>query len=219
MPARSFPLRLPRLATARTASVRWMGPVALALIASTAWAIDLDVSTQKVESALKLARGTEAARAAFHKAYMFTLTDPTVESVEVITEWRRLVKIAEARTAEGDHFFSSDTRAAEEAIRSWRRKVSVVVRLRFHPQNAYVLAPPIEVELTGLSGAVPRLDQRIDTLFALASGRSREQLPVVGAMVEAVFDAVAVGQTSRTVVVRLQSKDLASVAIDFGLLN
>jgi hypothetical protein len=193
--------------------------VSIALAASTVRAIDLDVTTAKVEAALKLARAPEAARAAFHKAYLFPVDDATVQSLEVITEWRRLVKIAEARTAGGDHFFSSDTKAAEEAIRPWRRKVAVLLQLRFHPQNVFLLAPPVEVSVVGPSGIVPSVAVHIDTIFAPGSGRPRERLAVAGAMVEAVFDAEVVGQTAGRVVVRLQDQQLASVPVDFGRLD
>ena len=127
--------------------------------------------------------------------------------------------MGEERIASGDHMFEQGGRMVEDALRPYRRRVSVVARVRFPPQNAYATAPPIDIALTGTSGDVPRLDVRSNTQYAMASGAANQQLPLIGVDGEAVFDATAIGQTLRTAIVRLNGKELARVAIDFSRLD
>lgn len=187
--------------------------------ASTLGAINLDVTPGRMEAALRVARGSEAERAAFHRAYVLALSNPIVERMEVVTELRRVVQMAEERIAIGDHMFAATTRSVQEAIQPWRRRVSLIARLRFPPLNAYVMAPPVDVVLQGPSGDVPRLENRSEPLLGLASGAPGEQLPVLGVVAEAVFDAAVVGQIPRTVSVRMSGKELARMTIDFGRLE
>jgi hypothetical protein len=198
-----------------------IGPVALAFVGliSTVAAIELDVDAAKIDAALEIARSPETERAAFHKPYVFATSAPIVESIEIITEFRRLVKIAEARIADGDRFFARNTLAAQEAIRPFQHHVSVLARVRFHPQNNYVVGPPVDVVLLDRFEPVPRLDLQSQTEFGFASGKPKPQLPVVGVITESVFDTAVVGQNYRTVVVRVEAKDMARLTIDFGRLR
>ena len=166
-----------------------------------------------------MARGPESVRSAFHRPYTFAINSANVEMIDVITERRRVVLLAEARMAGGDHLFAHGTRAAIEALRPFRGRVSVIARLRFHPQNAYVMAPPIDVSMGGSAGEVARLDFRSESLLGLASGTPGERLPVVGAVAEAVFNASSVGQASRAVIVRLDGAELTRVKVDFSRLD
>jgi hypothetical protein len=192
---------------------------ALAAFVSTAGAIDLDVTTGRIQAALSMARGREPARAAFHKPYIFSTGSPIVDNIEVITEFRRLVKIAEAQIADGNPFFAQNTAAAQEALRPFRNRVSVVAYLRFHPQNAYVVGPLVEVALLDEFVPLPRLDMQVETLFARWSGPAGQRVPVAGATAEGVFDSAVVGQQYRTIVVTLDGKDVARVTTDFGRLE
>jgi hypothetical protein len=196
-----------------------LGALFLFLAAATSAAIDLDISPADIETALKVARAPEATRAAFHARYVFASNHPTVERIEVVTERRRVVLLAESRIAGGDHLFAHGTRAASEALRPWRGRVSVIARLRFHPQNTYVMAPPIDLSVRDNTGDVPRVDLRIETMLALSSGVSGERLPVVGAVAEAMFAAGAIGQATRTAVVRMDGVELARLAIDFSRIE
>jgi hypothetical protein len=193
--------------------------VALALFVATPTAIELDENAAKIDAALEIARKPEAERATFHKPYIMATSSPIVESIEIITEFRRLVKIAEARIADGDRFFAQNTLAAQEAIRPFQHHVSVVAHVRFHPQNTYVVGPPVDVVVLDGFEPVPRLDLQSQTEFGFASGKPKPQLPVVGVTTEAVFDADVVGQNYHTIVVRVETKDVARLTIDFGRLQ
>jgi hypothetical protein len=187
--------------------------------ASIARAIDLDVSPVDVRDALTLAGGPKADRAAFHKPYVVATPAPTVESIEIITEFRRLVKIAEERIADGDPFFVQNMIAVQEAMAPFRKRVSIIAHLQFHPLNTYAVGPPVDVSLLDVFAELPRDDLKMETLFGLASGKPGQPLPVVGARAEAIFDATIVGQRYRTVLVRLEGKDVARVTVDFGRLE
>jgi hypothetical protein len=196
----------------------WFVAIAIVLlVGATAAAIDLEVNPRTIEAVLKVARGPEAQRAEFHRGYVFP-AEGLVETVEVITEVRRLLQLAEARIAGGDHLFVHGTRAAQDALRPWRRRVSIVARLRFHPQNAYVMAPPVELTMYAGSRRVPALDARSESILGLSSGNPDERLPVVGAKAEAVFAADAVAQEPCVVIVQAHGEQLARVAMDFSRL-
>lgn len=194
-----------------------IGVIVIALVGSRATAVDLDVSRGDMERVLKIARGPEVERTLFHAPYVYAIND-IVERIEVVTELRRLMQIAETRMAGGDPLFAHGTLRAEEELRPWRRRIAVTARLGFHPQNAYVMAPPIEIRLRGASGEVPRLDMRSESLLALSTGVPDERLPVVGATAEALFDATIVGQRSYNAIVRMEDKEVATVTIDFARL-
>jgi len=197
----------------------WIGPVVLACFVSNSAAVDLDVTDSRIGAALAIARSSEAERAAFHKPYVMTTSAPLVENIEIITEFRRMVKIAEAKIAAGDPFFARNTRAAENAIRPFHHRLSIVAKLRFHPQNLFVVSPPIDVSLLDQFVPVPRLDIQNQTLFGFGTGKAEQQLPVAGATSEAVFDATVVGQSYRTIVVRVEEKDVVRHTIDLGRLE
>jgi hypothetical protein len=180
-------------------------------------AIDLDISGHDIEGVLAIARGPEPERAAFHAPYLLTAADPTVERLEVITERRRVALLAQERIALGDFMFTRGTLSAEQALRAWRRKVTIMVRFAFPPQNSYILAPPLDIAL--VDPDVPRVDMKGDTLFAMSTGVAGQSLPVIGAAGEALYDAVAIGQITHTVVVRLGGREVARQQVDFGQLR
>ena len=76
------------------------------------------------------------------------------------------------------------------------------------------MAPPVDIALT--DPAVPRVEMKGNTLVALPGPAAGQSLPVVGAVGEALFDAVAIGQVTHTVVVQLGGREVARVPIDFG---
>jgi hypothetical protein len=191
--------------------------LAVFLGAGSGQAIDIDVSQQDMEQVLTIARGTEAARDAFHAPYLLDTRDPTLDRLELITERRRLAFIAAERIAIGDPLFTRGTLRAEEALRPWRRKVAIAARLGFPVNNAYTIAPPVDVSLTG--GPAQRLDLKSETLFAVPSTNPAQPVPVVGARGEALFDAVSLARASRTIVVRLGDREIARVAVDFSRID
>jgi hypothetical protein len=170
----------------------------------------------QIERALELSRSDEKTRRVFHEPYVMDTHHPTVARVEVITELRRLVLLAEEHVARGDLLFTRGTREASDALRPWKDKVSIATTIRFDPRNAYVLAPPVDISLLTPSGEVPRLDQRSRSLFG--TGDAGGRLPVVGAEADADFSANMIARVAATMVVRAEGKDIARIPVDFSRL-
>lgn len=184
---------------------------------SRALAIDLDVTLEDVDRALAVARAPERERAVFHARYIQHVDVPLVERVEVVSEYRRVVLIAESRIREGDRSFGFSVSRAAEAAKVWKKRVAVLARLRFHPQNNYVDVPEIDIRMSGHEEArIGVLKQRID---APSSGIAGERVPVVGAIAEGVFDAEAVGQGRRELVIAVDGREAARVTFDLAVID
>jgi hypothetical protein len=95
--------------------------------------------------------------------------------------------------------------------------VAVVARVRFHPQNNYVDAPPVTIRLAGNDGAL--IGVKRDAIFALPPGRKGEFVPVLGAVVEGVFEAEALGQSERDFVIELEGRELGRVTVNFSTIE
>ena len=180
-------------------------------------AIKINITVQDIDRALVIARATEGERARFHAQYIQQLNMPFVERAEVVTELRRVVLLAEEQTAKGDRLFAYSTSRADDALKVWRRRVSVVARIRFHPQNNYVDAPPVTITLSGNERAL--IGVRREAIRALPPGRKGAFVPVLGAVVEGVFEADAVGQAVREFVIALEGHELARVTFNLGALE
>lgn len=180
---------------------------------------DAQMTATEVEGVLAVARGDVAGRVRFHAPYLVPVAHPTLERIEVITERRRLLLLAEEKLAGGDRLFAFGTLRAEEALRPWRGRLVVTAHLRFPPQNAYVMAPPVEVRLRSASGDVPRLTSASETIYGLASGGAGVPLPVVGAKGESRFDDTSATRSAREAVVLVDGRELARVALDLSRMR
>jgi hypothetical protein len=204
-------VRAPRLVWFRALTI-----VSLAvMLAADAAAINLNLTQEDIDRALVLARSTDRERARFHEQYIHRLDNPTVQSVEIVTEFRRMVLIAEERILRGDRAFAYSTRLAAEALKPWKDRVSIVARLRFHPLNTYVTVPDVEVLLDGPNAEAAFVGVLKEPQYAMTVSPG-EQAALVGATIEGVFEASRIGQTERTVVLRLDGKPLAVVGLDFA---
>jgi len=136
-----------------------------------------------LEFALRVAGGSTAERVAFHAGYRSVAADPGVDHVEVITELRRLVLLAETRSAAGGW---RDAREAAEALEPYRGRITVQARVRFHPQNGYLSVPRLDLHLASASTMQPALDVYVEPIQGPvpASGGAP---PIVGAVVETTF--------------------------------
>ena len=171
-----------------------------------------------LEQALSIGRGADAERARFHRPYVIAMSDPTVEQIEILTEFRRAVLFAEDRIRWGDHLFG--VRQAEAALAPWHGKLTIVVRLRFHPMNTFIAAPACEVAIDGEPSVAP-LDTRRSSLYAQRTTHQKAGTPsaLTGALVEVDFDAQRVGQHVRPVRVVLEGKQVARTVVDFAQLQ
>jgi hypothetical protein len=180
-------------------------------------AIDLDVTPQDVDRALTIARLQDRERASFHAPYIKHVNSATVERVEVVTEFRRIVLTAEEQALKGDRAFGYSVTRAEKANAPWKGRLAMTARLRFHPQNTYVAVPAADIVLQGAAADV--IGVLRNPILSLPSSQPGDRLPILGAIVETVFNAVTLGQGTREFIVRLEERELTRVTFDLGALQ
>ena len=112
--------------------------------------VERSIDTAAIQRALAVARSADAARATFHAPYIVHTGHALVTSLEVVTEYRRVVLAAEERRRFGDHLFGA--RDAEQMLRPWRDRVEIVGTLRFHPHNTYTRVPSYDLSVTSPGG-------------------------------------------------------------------
>jgi hypothetical protein len=179
-------------------------------------AIVINPAGTDIERALRLARAPtpDVERERFHSAYFFDVYAPPVddlalEQVEIITEFRRIEIIGEEHARLNDTFGRAGvTGEVSRAIEPWRGRVTVRARLRLLKAGNLAAVPPITIAIDDLVAAP---DVRRDMIL--------NDEVLVGATIEASFEARSVGQATRTVDVRLHGQPLGSVRVDFGGLE
>ena len=166
-----------------------------------------------VEHGLRLARGTAADRAAFHAGYVSVAGDPGIDGIEVVTELRRVVLLAETYLAARRPL--PDAAVLAEAVSSYQDRVTIIARVRFHPRNGYTGVPPLDVRLgTGFS-MQPALAVRTEPIVNTVSA-ARDGEPVIGgAVVDATFRAAA-ERTMQTLVMHVNNVYLMVATVDLG---
>ena len=201
---------------------RWLPLILIAALLgapSRLGALTVSLTSQDIERALRLGRSAERERALFHTRYVLRLQDSIVQQFEIITEFRRYVLKTEDRWRFGDWMFSQGVRAAQEALRPWQGRVSVIAQLRFDPQNTYVAAPPFVLFVGGRPEVAP-VEGHLTPQWSLSSpARNRESAYLVGATIQIDFEATTLGQAERPVSIILDGKELARATIDFAALE
>ena len=74
----------------------------LLVAAALGWLLISPMGGTDIERAQALARARDSERQQFHRRYVIDLPDPVVTQIEVTTEFRRLVLIAEEHVLRGD---------------------------------------------------------------------------------------------------------------------
>jgi hypothetical protein len=175
-----------------------------------------------IERAQTIARGPDEARARFHHQYLFDAGDPMVTEIELVTGFRRAVLVTEARLKMGDWLFARSTRAAEEALRPTRGLMSIIARLRFHPLNAYITPPPLELALGGPAPEAPLapIETSLTPQYATpVKDGKRGNTPLVGAELEASLLQDGVGGGLRSIGVIVEGREEARVLVDLDRLD
>jgi hypothetical protein len=185
-------------------------------------AINVALSQGDIARALNIASESEQVRARFHAPYVIPVNDSTVEQVDVITEFRRYVMAAEDQAKLGNWILAQggtdlSGRRITDMVLPWKSRVSIRTRLRFHPQNTYGDIPPIET----LVGAPPiaALDVIRTSITAPASGPKPGFQPLMGAVIETVFDAASLGRTSAPIRILLNGREIKRLTVDFSRLE
>jgi hypothetical protein len=196
-----------------------LGRVALSL----ALLLNLSVTRPDIERALALARWphTDAERARFHERYLTVVgsssgpvaVTPVVLQLEVITEFRRVELLAEEHDRVQDLFGRGGTDDVVEALRPWRGTIAIGAYILL-PGGKHAPVPPIDIAVAGAGTQPAHIAAR--TAFHTSSGLHSASAAFV---VDAVFDAAAIGQTARDVRVIVNGRELAGARIDFSTLE
>jgi len=163
-----------------------------------------------VEFAQRVARGSTAERVAFHAGYRSVAVDPGIDRVEVVTELRRLVLLAETHSSAGGW---RDARDAADALEPYRGRLTVEARVRFHPQNGYLSVPRLDVNLASASTMQPALDIFVEPIHGPGASAPDGRPAIVGAVVETTF-AAPVSRGVHTLVIHVDNVYLLLATID-----
>ena len=182
---------------------------------ATLGALEIELSAPALERALRLARfpASDADRARFHQQYIFQVAGPTVEnfrleSIEIITEFRRTELIAEEHARLNDLFGRSSLTEVRRALEPWRGRVYVAARVNLLNSGVTVGLPPLRVALDDLDPLGPA--QVDNTYFDYA---------LVGGVVAVPFEARQVGQSTRIATVMVRRRVLGGTRVDFRVLD
>jgi hypothetical protein len=187
-------------------------------------AINPALTPSDLKRAVALARWphSDADRARFHGRYTIRVDAPpvenwTVEQIEVVTEFRRVELMAEEHARLNDSWGRAGVTDVEDAIRPWRGLVSIVAHLGLRTNMLYVgHVPAVDVALGG-PNRIASIDVRRSDRYANCGDVAGCML--TGGRVEVVFEAKAIGQTTRRVSVLWKGEELARVSIDFADLE
>jgi hypothetical protein len=190
--------------------------LAVLISAAPVAAMKIDISLADIDRALTIARSRDVERSEFHARYIQQANSPFIERAEVITEFRRVVLVAEEQIARGDRLFAYSTTKANDALQVFRRRVSLRVQVRFHPLNNYVTLPPVTMALVGNEAALIGVTR--DPVYGFVTNPG-DAAPLMGAVIEGSFMAESIGQARREFVISLDSKELGRVTFDFAAVE
>jgi hypothetical protein len=118
---------------------------------------------------------------AFNKGYTLAASG-SIESAEIITEFRRAVLIVHDRAQQGQ--YATTERDVAVAMAPHRGKIGVVVQARLHPLNTYVKAPAYELYISTGPSTRPIAPEKLtrEPVFVLGPGAS-----MIGVRLEGTF--------------------------------
>jgi hypothetical protein len=190
-------------------------------LACAAVALVVSMGATDMDRALAIARARDTERQQFHGRYIFNLKDPAVTQIEVITEFRRLVLIAEDHGLRGDWMFTRGLRAAEQALAPTRGMLTLRAQVRFNPLNVFVVLPDYALAVGSPAGALQPVDTQVMPQYSapFKTRQGKTQTSLVGATLEAMLPSEAIGQLARPVAVTLDGKEITRAAVDFSRLE
>ncbi len=213
--------------------------VAITVGGATA-ALQPDLDPQTVLEAVIIGQSGLGGGDAFHSPYRFTIGRPPLDSVEIVTPFRRVVIAAQLRARAGDRRFGQREGLAVAA--GHPGQVSVHVEFTFHPMNTFVLVPQYRMTWmtrrggrieSAITESAPRYGPRTsqDALpvpigpapNSALGARPGSGLPMMGATVVSYFDGrrLAGGQEPAVelVIEEAGRGELARLPIDLTMLR
>jgi hypothetical protein len=134
----------------------------------------------------------EALFAAFNRGYSLSAAD-TVDSAEIITEFRRAVLIVREHASQGEYGFTE--RDLSIAIAPYRGLITFVVQARLHPLNTFTKPPPYDIYISTGPDSPPVASKSLkrDPVYPVGAGPMSS---IVGVRIEATFPREAIASAS-----------------------
>ncbi len=186
-------------------------------------ALVVSMSGAEIERAGALARARDSERQQFHARYVINLPDPVVTQIEVVTEFRRLVIIAEEHVLRGDWMFTRSVRAAGDALAATRGLTTIKAQVRFSPLNTFIEPPAYALAIGGaapkspMQGVSTQLTPQYSVPFRTPDKKTLSSL--TGVSLETSLPADRIGQASLAIGVTLDGKEVARTTVDFARLD
>jgi hypothetical protein len=206
----------------------WLISVAVVATVASLTAITSPIGSVELDRALAIARSRDPDRARFHSAYIFPVKASMIQTVEVVTEFRRAILITEDHLRQGDWIFGQGGRNlrgenVSDALKPTRGRLTIRARVEFGPHSTYATVPQVDIVVDGLPAVEP-FDSRSNPLSSLpvplVGSRSGQTTTVlVGADVESDFDATQFGENPRDVRVLIAGTERARITAAFGKLE
>jgi hypothetical protein len=188
------------------------------LAAAGASALDLEVTMADVERALKISRAGDRESERFSRPYVHEIGGAFLKGLDVITEFRRMVLIADERRRAGDWMFVNGRQVPFDALKPWKHLVTITATTDFG-STTFVQPPLVEIALLDRSDRPLRVQRtRINPIYT-TSGADPSASFMTGGVYEADFSAPDVGQHTRVLTVTMKGRGLARLAIDFSALE
>jgi hypothetical protein len=183
-------------------------------------AVNTALTDQDLARAVAIAKRPDGARSRFHETYSVAVEDATVQSLDVVTEFRRAVLTVEEQLGLGNWFLvgggtDSEGRKLVDLLRKWKDRISIRAQIRFHPQNPSPDVSAFDIAV-GESGGASLLAIRTPQF---AVGDQGVLPPPVGALIECVFESRVVGQARLPIRVMLNAAEIKRVQVDFSRLE
>jgi len=169
-----------------------------------------------IERALSIARARDGERQQFHRRYVIDLPGQIVTQIEVITEFRRLVIIAEEHVLRGDWMFTRGRREAEDALKPLRGVVTLKAQVRFNPMNTFIDSPKY-VLAVGDDVVDTQLTPQYSVPFKARDGKTLSSL--IGVGLEASMPARGLAQSVKAISVMLDGRAAGRTTYDFSKLD
>jgi hypothetical protein len=210
------------------------GLLLAALLASSAsaGAFEQALDPRSLAEAIELGQSRiDDMRSRLHAAYRVEVMQPPVDTIDVVTPFRRVALDAEARTRAGERLYGQ--REALALLGDNPSRVDVVVELTFHPLNNYVGVPDFTVGLVAAGGARiepsaisraprfgPRLSSALPYPYLTGGAGPQNGTALSGGLVVASFDGRALDANGTYVVlIREGGKDVTKASVNFGRLR
>ena len=205
---------------------------ALLTCSATAGAFEQALDARSLAEAIELGLSRiDDMRSRFHAAYRVEVMQPPVDTIDVITPFRRIALDSESHTRAGERLYGQ--REALAALGDNPARLDIVVELTFHPLNNYVGVPDFIVTLVAPGGArieataisrAPRFGPRVSSALPypyLTGGAGPQNGSVLtGGLVVASFDGKALDPNGTYIAqITEGGKDVTKASVNFGRMR